>query len=326
MTSFSITQESFDLLSERWLTLLPESAHNTAFLTPTWQRLWWNKFGDGYELLLFSFQTNSTLDAVAPLKKKDGQISFVGSPDVCDYMDFIVRKGHEEGVYSSLIDHLKKLDWETLSLSSVAGHSPTYKYLPDLLREEGLNVEVRAEDVCPASELPSTWDEYLSGLRKKDRHELRRKIRRLYSLADARYYVVQDPETFSSDLEDFLSLAVKSRVDKAQFMTPEIREFFHTALSQMAIEGYVKLAFLELDGKRVSSAVCFDYANSFLLYNSGYDVEYSSLSVGLLLKAFCLKDAIESKKICFDFLKGAESYKYRLGAEDMPVYSIYASR
>ncbi|MEE9198381.1 MAG: GNAT family N-acetyltransferase, partial [Dehalococcoidia bacterium] len=149
---------------------------------------------------------------------------------------------------------------------------------------------------------------------------------RLYNSGDARYHVAQDPELFSKDLEDFLSLLVTSRADKAQFMTDEVRGFFQSAVSRLAEEGYARLLFLELDGRRVSSAICFDYDDSFLLYNSGYDSNYSSLSVGLLLKAFCLKEAIALGKKRFDFLRGAEAYKYHLGAIDEPVYTISASR
>ncbi|MFQ5874265.1 MAG: GNAT family N-acetyltransferase [Dehalococcoidia bacterium] len=326
MGDFSISQETFDSLEEGWSALLPGSPNNTVFATPTWQRLWWDEFGADHELMLFSFRRGGQLEAVVPLMTKDGHLSFVGSADVCDYMDVIVRQGSEKEVYTSLADHVMALDWKILSLSGISAHSPTFRLLPDLLRDQGLSVEVRAEDVCPKVILPATWDDYLSSLRKKDRHELRRKMRRLYNTGDARYHVVQNSAAFSRELEEFLVLLVNSRADKAQFMTSERRDFFHSALSRMAEGGCVRLLFLELDGVRVSSAVCFDYNDSFLLYNSGYDNNYASLSVGLLLKAFCLKEAIAVGRKQFDFLRGSEAYKYHLGAKDEPVYRISASR
>ena len=326
MTSLSIAQETFNSLEESWSALLPDSENNTVFATPIWHRLWWDEFGTGHELLLFSFQKDGLLTAVAPLMRIDGRLSFIGSPDVCDYMDFIIRKGSEAEAYDSLMQQLMTLDWNTLSLSGVAAHSPTFQYLPDLLRNHGFLVEVGAEDVCPRINLPSTWEEYLGSLRKKDRHELRRKIRRLYNAGDARYHVAQDAELLPKDLEDFVSLLISSRPDKAQFMTPERRDFFQSILTRMTDLGYAKLLFLELDGKRVSSAIYFDYNDSYFLYNSGYDTDYASHSVGLLLKALCLKEAIAAGKKQFDFLRGAESYKYHLGATDEVVYRISASR
>ena len=326
MSSLSVARDTFDTLGERWEALLPESVNNTVFATPAWQRLWWEGFGADHELMLFSFQKDGRLTAIAPLMKRDGHISFVGSSRVCDYMDFVVHRGAEAEFYNALASHLASLEWETMALCGVAAHSPTFNHLPDLLKAQGFSVEVRPEDVCPKIELPCTWDDYLASLSKKNRHELRRKIRRLYNAGDARYHVAQNSEHFSTDLEDFLSLLAGSRADKAQFMTSEIKGFFRSALSRMAELGYVRLLFLELNGQRVSSAMCFDYNETFLLYNSGYDTNFSSLSVGLLLKVFCLKDAIEAGKKQFDFLRGAEAYKYHLGAIDEAVYTISVTR
>ena len=46
-----------------------------------------------------------------------------------------------------------------------------------------------------------------------------------------------------------------------------------------------------------------------LLYNSGYDPEFSYYSVGLLLDALCLREAIEQKLRYFDFCSLAECPK-----------------
>jgi CelD/BcsL family acetyltransferase involved in cellulose biosynthesis len=45
------------------------------------------------------------------------------------------------------------------------------------------------------------------------------------------------------------------------------------------------------------------------------------LSVGLLSKVLCIKDSIERGKKRFDFLKGREAYKYRLGGREVPIYN-----
>jgi CelD/BcsL family acetyltransferase involved in cellulose biosynthesis len=57
------------------------------------------------------------------------------------------------------------------------------------------------------------------------------------------------------------------------------------------------------------------------LYNSGYDPEYGYLSAGLLSKLLSIKDSIERVRKCYDFLKGPEEYKYRLGGREIPIYT-----
>jgi len=83
---------------------------------------------------------------------------------------------------------------------------------------------------------------------------------------------------------------------------------------------------LTLDRVRVAAVLCFRAEEELLLYNSGYDPAYAGLSVGLLSKALALRRAIEEGRRRFDFLRGAEPYKYDLGAENLNVYRCIIRR
>jgi CelD/BcsL family acetyltransferase involved in cellulose biosynthesis len=73
--------------------------------------------------------------------------------------------------------------------------------------------------------------------------------------------------------------------------------------------------------------LCFDYNDSISVYNSGYDPQlHASLSTGTVLLAFCIQDAIGKGRRTFDFLRGNEEYKYRLGGQDTEVYNLRISR
>ena len=65
----------------------------------------------------------------------------------------------------------------------------------------------------------------------------------------------------------------------------------------------------------------FDYDSSHYLYNSAYDPQFGHLSVGLLTKILCLKESIQKGMKKWNFLKGAEPYKYRLGGQEVPLYN-----
>jgi CelD/BcsL family acetyltransferase involved in cellulose biosynthesis len=56
------------------------------------------------------------------------------------------------------------------------------------------------------------------------------------------------------------------------------------------------------------------------LYNSGFDPQYESLSVGLLSKVLGIQESIREGKKKFDFLKGGEVYKERLGGHEIPLH------
>ncbi|MFQ6019797.1 MAG: GNAT family N-acetyltransferase, partial [Dehalococcoidia bacterium] len=189
-----------------------------------------------------------------------------------------------------------------------------------------LAVHTEVEDVCPQVPLPAAWEEYVNGLRRKDRHELRRKLRRLTKDYEVDIQELTAPAEVSGALDDFLRLHTSSRIEKARFMTEPMKRFFRRVVTALAEEGLVRLYFLTLDGVRAAAVLCFDGPRDLLLYNSGYDPAYASLSVGIVSKALTIKEAIAREKDCLDFLRGAEPYKYDLGARDLNVYRMVIQR
>lgn len=319
--SYNVQREQFSDLEGEWQALLPSSSANRVFSTPGWQRTWWDQFGRERELFLLSVRRQGTLVGVAPLAQKGAVITCLCDPEVCDYQDIVAAAGEEEKVCAAIMDYLAPEDWQRLSLHCLPGDSPTLTHLVAAARERGYRVISEVGDVCPQVTLPLTWDEYLASLTKKQRHELRRKLRRLEDHASPlRYYTVSDPDKLRRDVDDFIHLHRLSNPAKAEFMSPEMESFFHSLAASQMKAGHLRLYFLEVEGVRVSTAFCFDYGDELSLYNSGFNPAYSALSVGLLLKALCLKDAIELGKKRLDFLRGSEPYKYHLGGKDLEVY------
>ena len=309
-----------------WEHVLGMSAAATLFLTPWWQGVWWRHFGGGAELAVHVVSDGRRAIGVAPLVWADGVLDLLGGTDLFDYRDFIVEQGREEGFCAALLAHLSRREWHTLRLESVRESSPTLRALSSAAESVGMSVEIEPEDVAPVAVLPPTWDEYVSGLSKKDRHELRRKIRRLDGAGEVTRSVCASPEQAPSMMADFLRLHRASSPDKAEFMTAEREAFFMDAAGEAARRGRLRLETVALDGRPVASCLGFDYAGVFLLYNSGYAPEHSRLSVGIVSKALAIRGAIESGDRVFDFLRGSEDYKYRLGGQDSKVYRVLVRR
>ncbi|MBI2941470.1 MAG: GNAT family N-acetyltransferase [Chloroflexi bacterium] len=274
----------------------------------------------------------SDLVGIAPLDGAE-TIGFAGGVEIADYLDIVAAPGYEAAVWAAVLDHLEALDWDTIwdtiELHNVPEWSPTRSILPSLAQARGLVVEQEVEDVAPWLKLPGDWDAYLGQLSKKDRHELRRKMRRLETSGDVHWYAVPSTVMGSAldhDVADFIRLHRLSREEKAVFMTPAMEQFFHQLAHRFLPSGMLKLYFLELDRVRVATTICFDYHDEILLYNSGYDPAYAHLAVGLLLKAYCIHDAIAARRSAFDFLQGNERYKYDLGGVDRAVYRITLRR
>jgi len=317
---------SFTQIGDEWETVLSDSPMGTLFLTPQWQEVWWETFGDGRSMVGFYLTEADGVTAIAPLARSGDTLSLVGNQDTVDYNDFLVKPGHEAVLYDALLGYMDELQCHTLTLASLKEASPTLEHLPELARQRGFSVEVEREDVASGIALPETWEDYLAGLSKKDRHELRRKFRRLEAMPDWRWYSMTGQDQVAEHLGDFIELMRLSRTDKDQWMTPVRERFFHRITQRMAQDDRVRLFFMEMEGHPVATSLCFDYASSRLLYNSGYNPDYSYYSVGLLLDALCLREAIEQNMEYFDFLRGDEPYKAHLGGKQHVLYQMVVKR
>ncbi len=320
--------ETLASLRAEWDALLKQSAADTIFLTWEWQNLWWSVLGrpSGATPDTLAVRGADGLIGVAPLLRQGSSIHFAGGEEIADFLDAIGRSGREQQVAEALLDHLADQPWDLVDLRNLREDALALRFLRPAAERRGLAVEVEQEDVSPWLKLPATWEEYQQSLSKKDRHELRRKLRRLASAGNVRWYAVDEPARYRADVEDFVRLHRLSAEAKAEFMTPEMEGWFLALAERFAPSGQLKLYFLELDGVRVAAAILFDYRGRYLLYNSGYDPEYARLSVGLALKAYCIHDAIAAGREVFDFLQGHESYKYDLGAVDAPIFRMRIRR
>ena len=161
--------------------------------------------------------------------------------------------------------------------------------------------------------MPATWDDFLNLLSAKERHEIRRKFRRLEEAGTCSTRMVYGPDSAGAAMDAFLELFMQNRPDKASFMSDRMALFFRSLGEALAQAGILKLFFLDLDGRPAAAALCFDYNDTMYLYNNGYDRAFSRLSVGVLSKVQSIRAGITLRRKTYDFLKGDEDYKYRLG-------------
>lgn len=325
----------FDALAGEWDDLLTRSVSSPLFLSYRWQRTWWEYLGKGDLLLITVRDDAECLVSIAPLfRSRNGQgqweVSFVGCSDVSDYLDFVVDRRYADHIYPALWNYLAGLDalrWDVLSLCNIPQDSPTLVNLAELARPQGYAVTMDVEDVCPIITLPATWDDYLTSLNKKQRHEVRRKIRRAEGSAVVRWYAVEGGDNLAAEVESFIELHQKSAAEKEDFWDEPTKSFFRAITEQLAAMGWLKLYFIEFDGMRAASLLCFDYQNQVFVYNSGYDpAQFAHFSPGIVLVTYAIQHAIELGRARFDFLRGNEAYKFRFGAVPENVHRLRVVR
>ncbi|MGD1987403.1 MAG: GNAT family N-acetyltransferase [Desulfobacterales bacterium] len=318
--TYTITEESIDSITGLWHDSANHLNWDCLFVLPGWLKVWWQAFGNGRTSYLCSIRHRGELIGIAPLMVEGETARLMGDTDVCDFLDVIVVPGREKVFFDILFDHLKEQGIRQLDLEAVRSDSIVGSYLKPALTDQHHAVTCQSVGASMVMELPTSWNVYLRQLTSKQRHEVRRKLRRLEEAGRVNWRLVDTVTGVKQEIETFLALFKRNRADKARFMTEQMASFFQALAVELASIRILKLFFLSLDEVVTAAVMGFDYDDTFHLYNNGYDQRYHFLSVGLLSKLFTVKDSIQQGKKKYDFLKGTETYKQRLGGRQVPLY------
>jgi CelD/BcsL family acetyltransferase involved in cellulose biosynthesis len=316
----------FDLAEWRGLLRLDPNRH--VFATPEWNRLWWEEFGAGKDLLALTVRRGSEVAGIVPLYRKNegGRqiLRFVGGIDLTDYLGPICSRDDRREVADTLVDWLRDTDveWDEFDAHNMLVPFGFAEFLVETADRHGLDFVLSQEETSALLPLASDWDQYLDGLESKDRHELRRKMRRFdREFPDARVRVATD-QTLDSDLQTFVDMHRGAEGHKGHFMRPDISTFFERVARLFQERGWLRLDLLEIGDHAVASTFSFELDNTFYLYNSAYEPEAGRLSPGLVLVAHLVQRSIQEGLHWFDFLRGPERYKYQLGAQALPLNNV----
>jgi CelD/BcsL family acetyltransferase involved in cellulose biosynthesis len=324
-------------MKEEWNALLDGSITNVPFLRYEYLENWWRTLGGGEwrdaELALVTARQNGRLSGIAPFFTAEvggkPTLHLVGAIEVSDYLDLIVSAQDLPAFADGLLDFLSGPDfvqWQTMEWYNLPESSPTLALLDKGARERGWNYHLEIYKPSPYITLPGDWETYLAGIDKKQRHEIRRKIRRLEGSGfEVRYYTVKEGDTLEAEMDDFLLLMEQER-QKSDFLSDAMRQHMRNTARVALESGMLHLSFLEIGGKKAAAKFCFDYLKRLWGYNSGVEREFYEFSPGWVLLSYELQWANENGRAEFDFMRGDEEYKYRFGAVDRHVMRATLSR
>jgi CelD/BcsL family acetyltransferase involved in cellulose biosynthesis len=330
---FRLHKDFSEIDPASWTTLAEQSIADTPFSRHEYLSEWWKTLGGGEwksaELVLISARENDELIGIAPLFIADyeGQraLMLVGSIEISDYLDLIVRDRDLPRFASGLFDFLLSTfhdRWSTLDWYNLPDDSPTLAALKEEAERRGWTYHEEIYRPTPRIPLNGSFDEYLSRIDKKQRHEIRRKMRRAAeSDKNVRFTVVNGTPDINAEINAFFDLMVHDP-GKAEFLHPAMREQMTVTLQNAHAHGYLWLAFLEIDGVKTAASLNFDYKNKLWGYNSGVSREHMELSPGWVLLAYTIQWCCENGRYEFDFMRGDEEYKYRFGGVNKYVMRV----
>jgi CelD/BcsL family acetyltransferase involved in cellulose biosynthesis len=244
---------------------------------------------------------------------------FLGSIEISDYLDLIIHTPDIPMVLDALLDFLNSdqaPEWQVLDWYNIPENSPTLPVLKNAAEKRGWHYAQERLQPCPYIPLPGDWETYLAGIDKKQRHEIRRKMRRAENYEEpVRWYFVEDEDILDVEIEHFMALMAQDP-EKDHFLTEVMRTQMRATVHAAFKAGWLQLAFLEVGGKKAAGYLNFDFDGHIWVYNSGLNFDFSELSPGWVLLGYLLQWANENQRAAFDFMRGNEPYKYRFGGID----------
>ncbi len=316
-------------LRNKWNQLLDHGITNVPFLRFEYLQDWWQTRGGGEwsstaELVILTAHDADQLIGVAPffIAEYEGakKLILLGSIEICDFLDFLVLPDRQSEFADAVLAYFSVEIFpkgiQAVELFNLVEESPTLSVWSEAANKAGFTAVQTRLQQAPCISLPGDWDAYLESIDKKQRHEIRRKMRRAAEAeVPAVMYITSDPAKVEEDCEAFLALMAQDE-EKAAFLTPAMREQFKLNTRTAFDQGYLQLAFLKIGDENATAYLNYDYNSRIWVYNSGIDRRFMEYSPGWVLLGHLLQWANEHGRSAFDFMRGNEDYKYKFGAVD----------
>ena len=312
-----------DSLREDWRSLAALCPN--PFSSWEWASAWWRHFGKGRGLRIYVVRdADGATVAIVPLyldrKGPLRMLRFVGHFPA-DELGPICAPERAAAVAALCHEHLRReRDWDLF----LAERVPIPVGVGAALRGRRLRTESMPELRIETSD----WDEFLAGKSSNFRGQTRTKERRLLRDADLTYRLADDPDRLATDMETLFDLHRRAWAAKgAEGAFREDLASFHLDFARAALErGWLRLWIASLDGTPAAVWYGFRIGGVDSFYQGGREPSRERDSIGFVLMAHTVRDAIESGISTYRLLLGAEEYKRRFSSDDPGVETVAVTR
>jgi CelD/BcsL family acetyltransferase involved in cellulose biosynthesis len=301
---------------------LAERAGNL-FATWEWQSLWWKHFGAGRPLMLWGWSGKSgALEGILPL--------YIATHRPLRTLRFL---GQGIGQRLGPVCSADERDRAAEALRAALRETPRW----DLFIGEALPAEEGWVELLGGPRLRSAvtpvlrgpwpdWKAFLARQTKHFRHHLKNEENRLGRGFRLGFRLANDPEQLDADLDILFRLHAARWADEADhpFLA---QEDFHREFAAAALEqGWLRLWFLELDGRPAAALYACRFGDAEWLIQAGRDPTLKRYSAGFVLVAHVLREAVGDGVTECRLLRGGQQYKLRFATDEAAVETVALAR
>ncbi|HEU0175661.1 MAG TPA: GNAT family N-acetyltransferase [Blastocatellia bacterium] len=320
-----VAQEEAGLASLRreWNDLFVTSSA-PPFLSWEWMitwNMWYGKKQSPYVVCVREGKTLIGLLALSadpismtPFGPKGQKLSFLGgNVGGADYLDILAEPARKQECAIAILGFLSKSkSFDLLELNDLSVNT---QLLPLLLSHFGnrddYGYQLIPQYICPRVNLQSGWNQVLRNSKRADNY--RRRLRNLRHRDGFDFRSITSPEESPMAFDRFLKLHESCwahRGGSGALHDQISREFQREVVTQIAKTSMVRFDELWVEGECRASIYGLDNGHTYYLFLSGYDLDWSDHSVGLVLLGLSLENASTRGVKVYDFLRGNEPYKF----------------
>jgi len=300
---------------------LARSAGATPFLSWEWVDPWLRHLEPQREPRVICAREGGALVGLLALGETRRRIPGLGSivrlgflgerKGGADYLDVLAGAADRERATRAILGHLAVAkDYDLLELDGMASDSPTVADLRSVFGSAGVTVREFERYTCPQIALHGGFGQVLSRSSRAD--NFRRRLRKARAMAGFEHRVIREEGGAHAAFERFLDLHERrwaAQGGSDALGRPAARSFHREVVASLARAGVLHFDELWIDGACRASIYGMDTPGIFYFFQSGYDPEWSSSSVGLVLLGLSIEAAVGRGALVYDFLHGMEPYK-----------------
>ena len=182
-------------------------------------------------------------------------------------------------------------------------------------------------------DLPSSWEEFRSGLKRNIRESLRHCYNSLARHGHSfEFEVIDSPRGLEPALSRFLQLHrmraafARSAAHPDRFASPVSEMFLYAVCERLAEHGALKLFALKIGGEVVAMRIGFEVGDALYLYYSGFDPRWWKFGVMTTTMAEAIKYAIGRGLRIVNLSPVRDGAKTRWGPRQVDYGSAYETR
>jgi CelD/BcsL family acetyltransferase involved in cellulose biosynthesis len=288
---------------------LAERTGAVPFVRPAWVAAWWRAFGRG-RLAVLVLRRGGELTGVVPLALRAGVRAAPANWHTPSFAPLAEdERDHEDLARALFAGRTRRVE-----LRMIPADHPTLAACRAAVRRSGWRLIERTLESSPYLAITGDWERYAATRRPDFLADTRRRRRRLeeHGLVTVEY--ADGTERLDALLDEGFPVegsGWKTSQGTAILSRRETESFYREVAHWAAGRGWLRLAFLRVDGRTVAFQYNIVALGVLHHLKGGFDPAYARFSPARLLAFEVIQDAFRQRLERIDYLGQSEEYKLK---------------